>query len=119
MIFNPNAIGNFLGAYFDSIACAAETGTHFVGVKKELLGHDRSIHEKFYDGLPDIIVNPKPVDHKTAVENVKRVCSCDRFCWRKGEVWEKQIPLIRNVIDRSLRLHLTMTDKHYWSTSIV
>ena len=40
MSYHVRRIGNMLGNYFDSIACAALSGLHFVGVKKAFT-HDR------------------------------------------------------------------------------
>jgi len=112
MRFDVGSLGNFLGTYFDSIACAAEAGLHFIGVKKRFLGHEESLNERFYDALPSVIAHPHPVDNYTAITNINEKCQCKRYCWRKYDPWSFQIPLIRHIITNGINLHLAMRDMH-------
>jgi hypothetical protein len=38
-------------------------------------------HEKFYEAIPKVIVNPRPVSYAKAQENMETVCRCPRYCW--------------------------------------
>jgi len=110
---STEAIGNNFGTYFDAIGCAELAGLHFVGV----LGHPLRLgngegNEPFFNAVPFIIPHPNPVkDHATALTNIEKKCTCNRYCSREGQPWEAIIPQIRHIFAKGMYLHLS-TRRH-------
>jgi hypothetical protein len=112
MDWHTNRLGNFLGTYFDSIACAEVTGMHYVGVRKKLVGHEDNHEEKFWQALPELIVHNNPVTPEEALKLIDQRCSCDRYCWTADDPWRFILPNISRIMEHGLQLHLSMTAKH-------
>ena len=102
--FPSHTIGNHLGTYFDSIACAHATGMHFIGLSPR---HDPN--EPFHTAFPHIIphLNPLPNNRRDLWEKeINAKCSCDRYCWVLDQPWEDYIPQIRRMMLDASRLHV-------------
>lgn len=105
------AIGNQMGNYFDSISCAAVTGTHFVGVKNFHAKTWHRKHQRFYDAFPDIIENPNPVAYAEAFKTVPKHCDFTKR-WGPTDPWRTQMPLIRRLLEKGIYLHLAGKDSN-------
>ena len=107
---SPHTIGNHLGVYFDSIACAQITGMHFIGLSP------RVDNDPFTTVFPFIIPHQNPMpsgDYPAMLTKVKEKCPCDRHCWTKDMPWEHIIPFMRQVMSDGLTFHLTTPKNGY------
>lgn len=95
-VFCPDAgqLGNHIGAYFNEVACAMESGAHFA-VYKKIPGDMPLSHRAFFDAFPSIVLNSRyniaggRHDIKLKSESV---CPCHEFCWTKVDApWQHHI----------------------------
>ena len=102
----PGMVGNSLGNYFASVACAHVTGMHFVSIKER---HDNN---NFHRVFPMIIPHENPLpdnQHELYQKTISEKCTCEMFCWRAGQPWEKIIPFIRDTMRRALDTQLVVS----------
>jgi len=101
-----HTMGNHLGTYFDSMACAYKSGLHFIGLSPRI----ESGNEPFYNAFPHLVphLNPTTITDRNKLKQiVNKHCSCGRYCWRRGQVWESIIPRMRQIMKDAIRMHLT------------
>jgi hypothetical protein len=94
-------LGNRLGNYFHEVACAEASGLHFMTVHPQwditgaITGNSTKIINRnnphdvnstlesrlaFLRALPDVIVNPHPLDRTHATNKLNHECKCSRYC---------------------------------------
>ena len=110
--YHTDRLGNFMGTFFDALACARIAGLHYIGIKVNYVGHQKDKRELFFDALPIIYENPNPSAPQLAAELVKKRCNCDRYCWWRTDPWEYQLPMISSIVRKGLYLHLSMRDEY-------
>jgi len=96
-------MGNQIGAYFNEVACALDSGSHYVMLKK----YPDSIaegHKLFFDTFPTVILNPNfDSDRNSIIAKSKIACECNKFCWSESNApWLNHIPWIVSVIRHAL-----------------
>lgn len=106
IVFRSEFIGNTLESYFGSVACAYKSGFHFIGISPQV-DHE---NEPFYRAFPFLIPHTRPLATTSRVEMrsiIDKYCTCDTFCFHRGNVWESYIPQMRRTMQDAIRLHLT------------
>lgn len=116
--------GNYLGIYFENIACAHLTGLHYLAVSTYWHAHG-DVHgpaqytsmnatakfDDFIKMLPDMIVSNStslPRTKQEAIDRVHTFCPCYLFCWSHEEAaWPLAvnyiIPIIRSALEGFMR----------------
>jgi len=100
-----HTLGNHLGTYFDTMACAYKSGFHFIGLSPRTDSFDA-----FYNAFPQLVPHTNPTtttDRKEMLKLIDKHCSCGRYCWRRGQVWESIIPRMRQMMKDAIRMHVT------------
>ena len=111
-------LGNTLGYYFNDLACAAESGLHFVGAnavfkiqQPEVLEVAPDHANSFLKALTSIWVNPSPRSIPLALRDIKQKCNCLQYCWEnKDAPWSRQLDLVANVLNNAVDAYLSHVD---------
>lgn len=107
------------GYYFNDIACANESGLHFVAANRKFsiqfpldLEVPPEYRTAFLDALPSIIAHPRPASdlEKVRVE-IKQKCNCLQFCWENSAApWYRAIPVIQTILRKAFDAYLSHID---------
>ena len=94
---DSHSLGNYLGIYFNEVACALGSGAHFISTRTSdalffVPRNTTGDHSKFFAVLPSIIVNENPLLQEEVKKKMREVCKCDRFCWS-----DKDGPMFKNL----------------------
>lgn len=103
-----DSMGNYLGSYFEAIACADLAGLHYLSVAKVYeanLGHNQSA---FTANLPNYIKNTIPVSASQVSESLKKYCPCAKSCHEDASsAWVSRLHVIRSIFVQALLHHLS------------
>ena len=106
--YHTGRIGNFLGSYFDSIACANLTQHHFINFNDQF---DRN-EDIFWTAFPSVILhsNSSRLSYQENLKLVQRLCSCERYCFGPDHPWasSSSIKFMRDTIQKALSLDLSV-----------
>lgn len=108
-VFCPDAgqLGNHIGAYFNEVACALESGAHYATFQKYPSDIQRT-HSAFFKAFPPVVINKKFVTNNSRSEIKVRsltTCPCHEFCWTKVDApWQHHIDWLVDVIRKGTAL---------------
>jgi hypothetical protein len=117
---NPSAgIGNVLGTYFNTVACAHRSHVNLVTIKR--YGHENHNHTVFFDALIEDIITPASSQHPVipisgldvynntnGMDRARAICVCETNCWSNLESpWLSDI----SYISSRMRLALDKYDR--------
>ena len=98
--------GNYIGVYFESLACASLAHVHFMLANTEwptgnyavrAQGSDRAPFQDFLDLLPDVVLSdsPLPANRSIIAASYAEHCKCKVFCWENEDAALLQrLPLV-------------------------
>lgn len=106
--YNTGRIGNFLGSYFDSVACANQTMHHFINFNNQFDENE----DLFWTAFPSVIFHPNvsKLSYQENLKMVKNVCPCDRYCFGPNHPWAAPASLtfMRGIIQKALSLDMSV-----------
>lgn len=101
-----DSLGNYLGVYFEAIACAQLAGMHYLAVAKVWEPKSQDAPTFFIDKLPTIVQNEAPLINKTTLQvysRLKQVCTCEGSCHeRVSSAWVTYFAKEKEVKRRNL-----------------
>ena len=106
------SVGNIMGTYFNEVSCAMISGAHFGMNRKPyppqlLKKHFQGDPVKFFEALPEVIVNDKPLDDHSVQVKLNQSCQCYHYCWSKDDApWAKNIPWIQKSVRSSIDAYM-------------
>lgn len=110
-------VGNYLGIYFDAIACADLVGAHYIAVNSQYIRESwaqidseaTARFDAFLQALPSII----PSNHASTKEfgelrkDIDKKCPCQLFCWQNpAAAWVQRTELIAQTFGTALKSYL-------------
>ena len=102
--YHTGRIGNFLGSYFDSVACANQTMHHFINFNNQFDENE----DLFWTAFPSVIFHPNvsKLSYQENLKMVENVCPCDRYCVGPNHPWAAPASLtfMRGIIQKTLSL---------------
>lgn len=105
-----DSMGNYLGSYFETIACADLAGLHYLSVAKVYEAKSRHIQPPFIKFLPDFIENKIPAHAGQVGESLKKYCPCATSCHEQASsAWVSRLQVIRTIFVQALLSHLADT----------
>jgi hypothetical protein len=112
-------LGNRLGNYFHEVTCADDAGMHFIAIHPQwditgsITGNssrnqDQKNRLAFLQALPQVIVNPEPLDHYHSGNRLNKHCRCNRYCWQHSDApWVNRTNLIGAYLRTAVQAYLT------------
>lgn len=103
-----DSMGNYLGSYFESIACADLAGLHYLSVAKVYEANSNHNQTAFTSNLPNYIENRIPVSAHQVGESLKKHCPCASSCHEQASsAWVSRLHVIRSIFIQALQSHLS------------
>lgn len=102
-VFCPEVreMGNQVGAYFNEVACALESGAHF-SIYKNYPDSMSPALRAFFSAFSTVIINNDYITNNTREEVKSRsrtACPCDKYCWSElNAPWLHHIKWIVEVL---------------------
>jgi hypothetical protein len=103
-----DSMGNYLGSYFETIACADLAGLHYLSVAKVYEANLNHTQTAFTANLPNYIENRIPVSADQVGESLKKYCPCANSCHEHASsAWVSRLHVIRSIFIQALLGHLS------------
>jgi hypothetical protein len=106
-----DSLGNMLGNYFESIACAANAGVNYMAISKIYDPKLKDQESQLLKFIPHILLNHGPMSNSStkSVAYIRQHCSCPSSCHeRSTALWPHSIPMIRNIIQYSVQNYMKL-----------
>ena len=111
-------LGNTLGYYFNELACADLSGSHFIGVhqrfsliESHFLATKGENQYAFFNSLPTIKATREKKSYDQVKETVEDYCRCKRWCWEdENAPWLRKLDMIRKIVKDSIYAYLKVAN---------